>query len=172
MLAAQTVSVDLIFDSANQSWSGVFQKNKVSRDVKLIRSIPTTKQNSVIGEWKSSNPAPNLDPRGNPGCIHFVQAWSDDLATSEVHAWIDADRYATQMYGEPLAVPEVTDDRVRLWANVQAAFGQSDFYTGTLSPSGTRLRGHWAPGFAFPDDFVGPSSSECSASIRPIRGTK
>jgi hypothetical protein len=169
-LAALAVNVDLVFDSANQSWSGVFQKNSVSRDVRLIRSIPTTKRSPVIGEWKSSNPAPGLD--GNPGCIHFVEAWSDDLSTSEVHAWIDADGYFTQMYGEPVAVREVTEDRVQLWANANAAFGKSYFYTGSLSHSGTRLRGQWAPGFAFPSDFIGPNSSECLASIRPIRSTK
>jgi hypothetical protein len=146
-VVAGDVALDLhlIFDPAQLDWSGTFTRNGTARKVRLRRpGASTAASNRFAGDWYL-----HRDPSGkapySPTCIHIAEQNGSALAIWEDHKSGRVINGPTvNEYGRELVVQRLEQDSIDLIVGTSLSFGNRVTFTGSLSPDGTHLEGHWA----------------------------
>ena len=139
------LDLDLVFGPAQQSWSGTFNRGGTLKQVRLHRPGARAKsQNRFNGDWFL-----HLDPSrrvpNSATCIHVAEqsdgtlvAWQDSKSPRVINAPMQNE------YGREFDVQDVKFDSISLIAASSKWFGNQVTFSGTLSPDGSQLEGHWA----------------------------
>ena len=146
-VAAGDVALDLnlIFDPAQLDWSGTFTRNGTARGVRLRRpGASTASSNRFAGDWYL-----HQDPSGktpySATCIHIAEQNDSALVVWEDHkSGRVINGPMINEYGRELVVQNLKPDSIALIVGTSLWFGNRVTFTGSLSPDGTRLEGHWA----------------------------
>jgi hypothetical protein len=139
------LDLDLVFDPAQQSWSGTFIRGGTLKQVRLQRPGALAKsQNRFDDDWFL-----HLDPsRRAPysaTCIHVAEesdgtlvAWQDSKSPRVINGPMQNE------YGREFDVQDVKFDSISLIAASSKWFGNQVTFSGSLSPDGSQLEGRWA----------------------------
>ncbi|HMI53666.1 MAG TPA: hypothetical protein VK525_19280 [Candidatus Saccharimonadales bacterium] len=137
------LDLDLVFDPAQQSWSGTFNRGGTLKQVRLRRPGALAKsQNRFDGDWFLHLDASRRVPY-SATCIHVAEesdgtlvAWQDSKSPRVINAPMQNE------YGREFDVQDVKFDSICLIASKW--FGNQVTFSGALSPDGLQLEGHWA----------------------------
>jgi hypothetical protein len=146
-VAAGDVALDLnlIFDPIQLEWSGTFTRDGSAKKVRLRRpGASATPSNRFAGDWYLHREPSGKAPY-SPTCIHIAEQSDTTLAVWE-------DRKSGRVingptvneYGRELVVQHLEPDSIALIVGTSLFFGNQVTFTGSLSPDGTRIEGHWA----------------------------
>ena len=139
------LDLDLVFDPAQQSWSGTFNRSGTLEQVRLRRPGALAKsQNRFDGDWFL-----HLDPSRrvpySATCIHVAEesdgtlvAWQDSKSPRVINGPMQNE------YGREFDVQDVKFDSISLIAASSKWFGNQVTFSGALSPDGSQLEGYWA----------------------------
>jgi hypothetical protein len=143
--------LDLTFDPASETWSGLFGRGTFSRFVTLRRSakvLPNGKR-ALVGTWASTE-------KVTRSCFHVIQlwdgslaGWSDDLQTPGVLRYANGLRppsFTSEHYGNLLRVIDLDNQRFSIEFAAYAAICCSRTVIATVVGHDA-LSGNWQPGF-------------------------
>lgn len=145
------LALDLAFNSAKQSWIGVYTRNGETKPVVLTRPGGSSNalSNPFLGGWLQ---------QGIPGtsiCIHIAEAldgallaWRDGRSGPSINPRegmsiatlyeIDGDGLGVEVNGDTLTLQEGI-----YWGGIAGQLPRK--FTGKLSPDGLQIIGSWAP---------------------------
>jgi hypothetical protein len=97
-----------------------------------------------VGDWYLHNELPGKAPYSHT-CIHIREQNDSTLAVWEDHKSGRVINGPTvHEYGGQLVVQHSEQDSIALIVGTSLFFGNQVTFTGSLSPDGTHLEGHWA----------------------------
>lgn len=153
---ALDLDLDLKFDSAQQSWTGTFNRGGTAKQVRLQRPGAAVQASSgFAGDWfLHLEPSRHLPYSAT--CIHVAEAtdgvllvWEDSKSPRIINAPMHNE------YGREYAIENVKFDSLALKLASSKWAGNQITFSGTLSPDGTKMEGRWATnGQASPDSLV------------------
>jgi hypothetical protein len=163
-VAAEDVALDLdlVFDPTQLEWRGTFARNGTARRVRLHRpGSPAATLSRFTGDWYLHQEPTGKAPY-SATCIHIVAQGDGALAVWEDHKSARViNGPMVNEYGRELFVQSLEPHSIDLIMATSLSFGNRVTFTGSLSPDGTRLEGHWATN--------GNPASEPSIFIRSSR---
>jgi hypothetical protein len=139
------LDIDLIFEPAQQSWSGVFARGGTAKQVRLQRPDASLQgSNRFVGDWFLRADSSNHLPCSG-FCIHVAEGsdgalviWQDTKSGHIINGPMHNE------YGRELALQDVKFDSITLTTPWFMSVGNQVSFTGTLSPEGSQMEGRWA----------------------------
>jgi hypothetical protein len=139
------LDLDLVFDPAERSWNGTFNRGGIPKQVRLQRPGALAKsKNRFDGDWFLHLDSSRRVPY-SATCIHVAEesdgtlvAWQDSKSPRVINGPMQNE------YGREFDVQDTKLDSISLIAASSKWFGNQVTFSGSLSPDGSQLEGHWA----------------------------